>query len=239
MLRLLGLVLSIGLADSLNPTTIAPALYLASGERPRRRVFEFTLGVFVVFFAGGALVAIGPGQAVLALVPHPGPTARYVLETVAGAAMLLAAALLWRHRHRLAERDLPAEPRSKRGSAILGAGIAAVELPTAFPYFAVIVAVVGSGLGLGRQLALLVIYNLAFVLPQILILVVLTVTPRHAERVLGRARDGLQAHWPEILSAVALLAGVFVLFLGITGLAGLNHGPVGRVSRRLRRIISR
>ncbi len=239
MLRLLGLVLSIGLADSLNPTTIAPALYLASGERPRRRVFEFTLGVFVVFFAGGALVAIGPGQAVLALVPHPGPTARYVLETVAGAAMLLAAALLWRHRHRLAERDLPAEPRSKRGSAILGAGIAAVEFPTAFPYFAVIVAVVGSGLGVGRQLVLLAIYDLAFVLPQILILVVLTVTPRHAERVLGRARDGLQAHWPEILSAVALLAGVFVLFLGITGLAGLNHGPVGRVSRRLRRIISR
>ena len=35
MLRLIGLVVSIGLADSLNPTTLAPALYLASGEHAR------------------------------------------------------------------------------------------------------------------------------------------------------------------------------------------------------------
>ena len=48
MIRLLGLVISIGIADSLNPTTIAPALYLASGRHPRRQVAEFTLAVFAV-----------------------------------------------------------------------------------------------------------------------------------------------------------------------------------------------
>ena len=41
MLRLIGVVVSIGLADSLNPTTIAPALYLASGEHARARVTEY------------------------------------------------------------------------------------------------------------------------------------------------------------------------------------------------------
>jgi len=238
MLRLLGLVLSIGLADSLNPSTIGPALYLAGGERPRRRVIEFTLGVFAVFVAGGALVAVGPGEAVLALVPHPGPTARYVLETIAGAAMLLAAVLLWRSRRRLAERELLSPSGSQRSSAILGAGIAAVELPTAFPYFAVIVAVVGSGLDVGRQLLALVIYNVCFVAPQILIVVTLTAVPARAQRLLGRARDVLQAHWPLILAGLALLAGTFVLLLGITGLTGRNHGRVGRVSRGLRRILS-
>ncbi len=35
MLRLIALVVSIGLADSMNPSTVVPALYLASGERPR------------------------------------------------------------------------------------------------------------------------------------------------------------------------------------------------------------
>ena len=34
MIRLIGLCISIGLADSLNPSTIAVALYLATGERP-------------------------------------------------------------------------------------------------------------------------------------------------------------------------------------------------------------
>jgi cytochrome c biogenesis protein CcdA len=238
VLRLLGLVISIGFADALNPSTIGPALYLASGERPRRGVVEFTLGIFGVFLLGGVLVALGPGQAVLALVPHPSATARYVLETIAGAAMLLGGVLLWRHRHRLAEHDFPARP-GQRSSAILGATIAAVELPTAFPYFAVIVAVVGSGVDLGRQLVLLVIYNVCFVAPMILIVVTMTVAPARAEHLLRRARETLQARWPVILAGLALLAGTFVLLLGITGLTGLSHGRVGKVSRGLRHILSR
>jgi cytochrome c biogenesis protein CcdA len=193
--------------------------------------------VFAVFLLGGVLVALGPGQAVLALVPHPRATARYVLETVAGGAMLLGGMLLWHHRHRLAEHDLPAQP-GQRSSAILGATIAAVELPTAFPYFAVIVTVVGSGLDLGGQLLLLVIYNVCFVLPMILMVVTLTLTPKRAGELLTRAREILQARWPVILAALALLAGTFVLLLGITGLTGLNHGGVGRVSRRLRHILA-
>lgn len=237
MLRLLGLVLSIGLADALNPTTIGPALYLASGERPRRGLVEFTLAVFGVFLLGGVLVALGPGQAVLALVPHPGPTARYVLETIAGAAMVIGGVLLWRHRNRLAEHELSARP-TQRSSAILGATIAAVELPTAFPYFAVIVTVVGSGVDLGRQLLLLVIYNLCFVAPMLLMLATLTFAPERAGELLTRAREILQARWPVILATLALLAGTFVLLLGITGLTGASHGRVGRVSRRLRRLIS-
>lgn len=238
MLRLLGLVLSIGFADSLNPSTIAPALYLAAGEAPRRNVIEFTAVVFAVTLLGGVLVALGPGQAVLALVPHPGPTARYVLEILAGVAMLIAAALLWRHRRRLADRSLPEPSHSGRSGAILGVTIAAVELPTAFPYFAVIVAVVGSGVDLGRQLILLVVYNLCFVSPMILIAATLILAPSRAERILTRVREGLQKRWPAILSAVALLAGLFVLALGVTGLTGRNHGPVGRVSRKVRHIIS-
>ena len=59
---MMGIVISIGLADSLNPTTIAPALYLASGERPRERVTEFTLAVFAVYLVGGLMIALGPGQ---------------------------------------------------------------------------------------------------------------------------------------------------------------------------------
>ena len=104
MTRLLGIVISIGLADSMNPSTIGPALYLAAGERPRRSVLEFTAAVFVVNLLGGALLLLGPGRAILALVPHPGATARYILETIAGVAMLIAAAVLWRRRDRLGAR---------------------------------------------------------------------------------------------------------------------------------------
>jgi cytochrome c biogenesis protein CcdA len=238
MLRLIGLAVSIGLADSLNPSTIAPGLYLAMGSRARASLIQFTLGVFAVNFLGGAVIALGPGQALLALVPKPGATARYIAETVAGVVMLIAAAALWRKRKSLRQRELPS-PRSEGRSAILlGLTIGAVELPTAVPYFAVIAAAVGSGLGPIHQLIALALYNIAFVLPLILMVVTLTVAPDHAERILRRGRDLLQRHWPTVLAALALLAGAFVIVLGITGLAGRNQGPVGRLSRKLRRTIS-
>jgi cytochrome c biogenesis protein CcdA len=238
MLRVIGLVVSIGLADCLNPTTIGPALYLASGDRPRRAVIQFTLGFAAVFMLGGVLVAVGPGQAVLALIPHPGPTARYVLETVAGIAMLLAGAYLWRNRSRLAKKEMPTPPRQSKSSFVLGASISAVELPTAFPYFAAVVAVVGSGLDLSSQLILILLYNVCFVLPLLLIVLVLTFAPDRAQQLLAGTREWLRQHWPVLLAVLALVAGVFVTLLGVTGLGSNQKGSVGSVSRRVRKVIS-
>jgi cytochrome c biogenesis protein CcdA len=238
MLRLIGLAVSIGLADSMNPSTLAPGLYLALGRHPRTGLIQFTVGVFAVNLLGGAVIALGPGQALLALVPKPGATARYIAETVAGGVMLVAAAVLWRRRKTLARNELPSPPSAGRSAILLGLTIGAVELPTAFPYFAVIAAVVGSGFDPVRQLVLLALYNLAFVLPLILMILTLAIAPDRAGRILQRARDLLQRHWPGLLAALALLAGAFVIVLGITGLTGRNHGPVGRLSRKLRKAIT-
>jgi len=236
MFRLFGLVISIGLADSLNPSTIAPALYLAGGDHPRRRVAQFTLGVFLVYFTGGALVALGPGQLLLSLVPRPHREARHILETIVGAAMLVAAALLWRHRNRLSNRDLPEPNKGAKSSALLGATITAVELPTAFPYFAVIAAIVGSGLQPPHQVALLLLFNVCFILPLIGILLTLSLAGRHADRMLAAGRDFLQRHWPAVLAGLALVAGLFVVSLGVSGLASRGHGPVGRFFRHTRHV---
>ena len=84
MLRLVGLVLSVGLADSLNPTTVTPGLYLATVPRPVVRVAQFTTGVFAVNLAGGLVLTLGPGRLLLGLIPHPHRTAKHVIELVAG-----------------------------------------------------------------------------------------------------------------------------------------------------------
>lgn len=238
MLQLIGLVVSIGLADSMNPSTIAPGLYLAIGRGGRSGLIQFTLTVFAVNLVGGAAIALGPGQALLALVPKPGATARYILETVAGVVMLIAAVVLWRRRKGLARRELPSPKSEGRSAILLGLTISAVELPTAFPYFAVIAAVVGSGFGPVQQLLLLALYNVAFVLPLILMILTLIFAPDHAERIIRRTRDLLQRHWPVVLAGLALVAGVFVTVIGITGLTGRGNGTVGRVSRKFRRAIT-
>ena len=151
--------------------------------------------------------------------------------------MLIGAAFLWHDRRRLARRDLPSPSADGKSSALLGVTVTAVELPTAFPYFAAIAAIVGSGLDLGRQLILLAIYNVCFVLPLILMIGTLAVAGDRSTRILANARDLLQRHWPVLLAGIALLAGAFVTLLGVTGLASRRHGTVGHLSRRVRRLV--
>src|SRR5690349_7759753 len=162
MLRLIGIVISIGLADSLNPSTIAPALYMATGERGRERVAEFTIAVFAVYFVGGAAIAVGAGQLIGPLLPHPRHHIANIVEIAVGIAMIAVAGMLWRHRRRLAQREPPDFDPHGRASWVLGASITALELPTAFPYFAVIAAIVGADLDVVRDLMLLLLFNLCF-----------------------------------------------------------------------------
>jgi cytochrome c biogenesis protein CcdA len=162
---------------------------------------------------------------------------RQILEVVAGVAMLIAAVVLWRRRATLARRELPSPRAEGRSSAVLGLTIAAIELPTAFPYFAVIAAIVGSGFGVTKQLILLALYNGCFVLPLLLIIGTLAFAGDRAQEVLIKARAFLQRRWPELLAGLALIAGTFVILLGATGLASGGHGPVGHFSRGFQHLV--
>ena len=222
MLRLIGIVVSIGLADSLNPSTIGPALYMATGERGRGRVAEFTLAVFAVYFLGGAAIAVGAGQLIRPLLPHPRHHIANIVEMAVGAAMIGGAALLWRHQQQLSRRGPPDFDPHGRASWVLGASITAFELPTAFPYFAAIAAILGAGLGPARDLVLLFLFNVCFVLPLVAIIATLTFAPDRAEGLLATGRAFLGRHWPRLFAGLAFLAGVFVVALGVTGL-GAAH----------------
>src|SRR5947209_4673078 len=102
MLRLLGVALSVGLADSLNPSTVGPGLFLATARKALVRVTQFTLGVAAVNLVAGVVLTIGPGRLLLGLVPHPQRTVRHAIELVSGVALLGVAAGLWVGRRRLA-----------------------------------------------------------------------------------------------------------------------------------------
>jgi cytochrome c biogenesis protein CcdA len=222
MIRLIGLAISVGLADSLNPTTIAPALYLATGPAPaaRAKVVEFTAAVFIVYLLGGIVIALGPGQLLISAIPHPGRHLRWIIEMVVGGTLIVAAVYLWRRRKKLAERPLPTVDAEGKSSALLGATITAIELPTAFPYFAVIAAIVAADLDFPRSVLCLLVFNLCFIAPLVGIWAVLRFAPDRSEHLLGRARDSMEQRWPVLLACVLALAGVFAVWLGATGLAG-------------------
>jgi cytochrome c biogenesis protein CcdA len=217
MLRLIGIAISIGLADSINPSTVAPALYMAAQPHPRRPLAQFTAGVFVVYFVGGSLIALGPGQLILSLVPTPDLLTRHLLEVLAGVVLLVVAALLWVHRDRLGQKQLPTFSSQGRASWLLGATIMAIELPTAFPFFGFLAAIEGSGIDLVRKVFLIFVFVLCFVAPMLAMLALLTFAGPRAQIELTKVSSFLQRRWPVLLAVAAVAGGLITIGLGATG----------------------
>ena len=221
MLRQLGVVISVGLADSLNPSTVGPALFLAAGPRRVRRVAEFTLGVAAVNLLAGFVLLIGPARLLLDLVPHPRGTVRHVVELVAGAVLIGLAAATWTSRRRLARRPLPMAKADGGSSAfVTGVSLSAVELPTAAPYLAVVAAIAASTATVPEEILLLLLYNLAFVAPLLAVLVALVVAGDRADPWLKRVGTWLQRRWPVVLAGLFMFVGGALVILGGLGLLG-------------------
>jgi cytochrome c biogenesis protein CcdA len=130
------------------------------------------------------------------------------------------AAAAWVGRHRLARSLSGSESARARGAGAraafaLGAGIMAVELPTAFPYFGALAAVIGSGASLVAQLLLVVVFNLAFVLPLLAIVGLRVAAGERAEQRLAAARGGLARHAGAVLAALLGAGGIALVAVGL------------------------
>jgi cytochrome c biogenesis protein CcdA len=220
MLKLAIAVVLIGLADCINPSLIGGELFVATGEHSRRQVIIFTAAALVVTFVFGLALALGLGDLILSLVPKPGRTVKYGLITLAGIVLVLGGAVVWIRRQALVstkERD--DEPQRHRPAVLMGAGIAGLELLTAFPYFAAIALIVGSGVSDLAKLSLIVLYCVVYTLPLIAIAVVIAVMGERAERILRPVGDWLSAHWPMVVAPLTAAFGIAVLAFGITQLS--------------------
>jgi cytochrome c biogenesis protein CcdA len=95
----------------------------------------------------------------------------------------------------------------------------AVELPTAFPYFAVIAAIAASNSNIAAQLGLVGLYNLLFVLPLLGILAARTLAGERGERLLQSMRAWVQRNAAAVLAATLTMIGLAGIVIGAAGLA--------------------
>jgi cytochrome c biogenesis protein CcdA len=219
MFKLAVAVIAIALADCVNPSLIGGELFVATGEHPRRQTMTFTVAAFVVTFVLGFALAVGIGDLILSLVPKPGSTVKYVLIAVAGLVLIFGGAVVWIRRRALVSNTTSVQPERRRPAALMGAGIAGLELLTAFPYFAAIAMIVGSNVSDLGKLSLLVLYCVIYTLPLIAIAVVIAIMGERAERTLAPVDLWLSSHWPVVVAPLTAAFGIGVLAFGIVQLS--------------------
>ena len=221
MLGLIVAVVAIALPDCINPSLIGADLLVAAGPRPGPRTTAFALAALLTTFLLGIAIAFGLAALVTSLLPSPSDTLKFALLTAVGVILAIGGVLVWAGRRRLAASQGPKKRRitSTGSAALLGAGIAGVELLSAFPYFAAIAMIVGADISAPSKIGLLLLYCVVYVLPLLVIAVLCLVVGDRAEAKLQPASAWLFAHWPKIVAPLAVVLGLAVAAYGIAHLA--------------------
>ena len=209
-------VASIAIADSINPSTVVPALWMAS--RPGAHLVSFTVGVFAAYLVGGLVLVFGPGPVLIAALRHVQGTTEHTIEVVGGLVVLAISVGLWRSRHSERIRRLPRPGCSRFSAFALGVTIMAVELPTAFIYFGAISAVLASHPSAAVEVSELLVYNALFVAPLVLILMLHRFAGDRVQLRLASGSERVLAFGQLLLTGLTGCAGALLVTLGVLGL---------------------
>ncbi len=104
---------------------------------------------------------------------------------------------------------------------LVGGGLAALELLTAFPYFAAIAIIVGSSSSNAGKLSLLVLYCVVYTAPLIGIAVVCALIGDRAEASLRPLIAWLMSNWPLIVAPLAAVIGIGLTSFGVARLSSV------------------
>lgn len=215
MVGLAALIVSVAALDSLNPSTVGPALVLAAvAPHSGRQVAAFAAGVFVVSTLGGIVILVGPGHALLARLARPSAHAEHLAGVICGIVLLCIAIVFWAKRKRPRTSRARFGPSSSRSAFFLGGGIMAVELPTAIPYVAGLVAIVEARRNLFEGMVLVLLYNTVFVLPLVLVVVLAFLAEPASDVRMLQLRLRLERRAPIVIPLVIGAAGVVLLAFG-------------------------
>jgi cytochrome c biogenesis protein CcdA len=217
MIGLSVLVASIGLADSVNPSTVIPGLWLAAASGAAV-LASFTVGVFAMYMGGGLVLVLGPGPLLIHAVQHLQGTVEHVVEAAVGVAALTFAVVLLRSRQRESWHRHRHRTFTPASAFVLGAGIMVIELPTALMYFGAISAMLAGHASIPLQITLLFVYNVLFVAPLIALLMIRAFAGDRADQWLNSAERWLQQLGQVVVSGVAGIAGAALLTVGVVGL---------------------
>jgi len=234
MSPLLPVLAAISLLDSTSMLPIAtlPLAAILGSRRPLLGAGGFLTGIFLVYIAAGLVLLLGVDALFARLGPsiarwYSAPNTLELLVQIAVGALMVAMA--WRigqGRQRRAAAPAP-EAVSPRAAFALGASLMLVGLPGALPYFGAVDQILRADVGVAAAAAALLFYNLVFLLPLVLLVLVRLLLPRHSEKVFTRLAD-FGARWGPLVVAVLLVGlGLVLVADGIAFLLGHPLLPVG------------
>ena len=209
MFELAPVILPILITDIINPVLLAAVIFSLGSKKPFLNSIFVLLGWFLFYFTAGIAIALGL-DAIIELLANPRPIDFYI-EIIIGVLLCwLGLSIVFK------KKPNQKKPQYDDAAALnplkafwMGVLINLIGLPFALPYFAVIDQILKADLDWISSLTVLLIYNLLYILPFSLLLLI---------RILYREKS--DAIFSKINSVMERIADVLMPFI-LVGIGSL------------------
>jgi len=161
--------LGIALVDSINPSAIVVTLQLLGRRAPLGAVLVYIGAVFLTYTAVTVLLVLGLSALLDPLTALMETTAANIVLAVVGAGMLAYAIFSKNPKDGGEPRAMELTTAAAGGLFLLGVTVTVTELPTAFPLLGAVGLLTSAEPALPVLIVLILVYNVIFVLPPLLI----------------------------------------------------------------------
>jgi len=202
-----GLLLPILLSDMLNPVLFTFMVYATSSRRPVIVSSAMLMGHTTAYFLGGIVLAVGL-ERISDRLANP-KTVDFVIELIVGTLLLW---LVLRVRKDTGKRPDEQTPDFTPWAAFAyGAVVNIIGIPFAVPYFAAIGQFLKADLNTGGVLLALLLYNLVYAIPFLMIPVLTAVMGEHSKPILARINGFMERISTYLMPVLLGILGVALL----------------------------
>jgi len=209
MLNLIVITIPILLTDIVNPVLLAAVIFALGSRRAFLNAWAVLSGWLLVYFLAGIILALGL-EAIMEFLENPRPIDFWIQLVIAGLLIWFGLKLIKQNNPRKKESDYgEAENLGTGKSFVIGATINLIGLPFAIPYFAVLDQIVKSDLAWLPAILVLLIYNILYVLPFSLLLLIRLVYKEESNAIFTKINEKMERVgnilMPLIIFAIALI----------------------------------
>ena len=227
MLDLLAVLTPIGLLDSASmiPISIVMLAVLLTGPSPLVKSTALLFGIFIAYLACGLLILLGLQNlfdqlSVYTLRVWKNPeTEELVFQILIGIVLCVFGVRIATARKRRAQKQV-ASVMTAGQVGLSGAVVTLTGLPGALPYIAAIDLILRSDVTLLQQTLAVGYYNVVFVLPMVVIVVLCLIAGERSRAILDAIRSFIDAWGQRLIVILLLILGITLIADGVGWLLG-------------------
>lgn len=200
-------IAALAAVDSINPVELLAGIFLFTTQKPISRFLPYTIGIFVFHLLIGFILYY-TFHFILDFHIFDNPVFDRSIELIGGILLIVFGLIMKKKNRASAKMILSPKPLY---TFLLGIGITASAIPTSAAYFSALGIIANDKLGFSSLSLLLLLYNVIFVLPLFILLIIYLIFRKNSEKIFEKIRNLITDHLNIGLKVIFVIIGLLLI----------------------------